>query len=69
MSTCSDCPPVGQGDDVRCDECPRKNSDPHPKGAYDMDGGKLALVGCQCQHCTREAIRHDRGRYLGLDRV
>lgn len=45
-----------------------EHTDPHPKGAYDMDRLKIALVGCHCRYCTEKAIRQDRGRYLGLDR-
>lgn len=29
-------------------------NDEHPKGAYDPDGRKLALVNCGCRFCVQE---------------
>lgn len=36
--------------------------DPHPEVAY-LDGKKLSVMGCACEHCFREQTRHDRERF------
>lgn len=35
---CSDCPPIGDNDDCRCDDCPRREI--HPKFAPQAPGGE-----------------------------
>jgi hypothetical protein len=34
-----------------------RQHDPHPEGAYNQDGRKLALVNCQCPFCLHDHIR------------
>lgn len=45
-----------------------EENDPHPKGAYDLDGSKFAILGCDCRHCVQESIdrinrKHFRTRF------